>query len=262
MSCIQTTTYKPSLGPLVRTPRKRQGPICASFSPINPQKSRNYNHARLLYIAPRYRNLAPINSLSGSNPASNNDDAFSMESLKRAMEGMKKEKPLRDSLLEKMQLDFGGNIGGGANRRPPGGSGGSGGSNEFNFGDYLDEAFQVFMATLGLVSVYIYVIRGEELLLLARDYLKYLIWGRKTMRLRRAIGKFNDFKFSVARKFIRNPRIGVRRGGTEYYELAMREVEQKGVDGVEFDENGMVLVKDGKRKSNGDESDYESDDED
>lgn len=79
-----------------------------------------------------------------------------MESLKKAMEEIQ-EKPLQDKLKEKMGLDFGGD--GGAGRKPPRGGGGGGGASEgsdFDFKEWLDEVLQVFLATIGLISVVIY----------------------------------------------------------------------------------------------------------
>lgn len=79
-----------------------------------------------------------------------------MESLKKAMEGMKQEKSLQDVLKEKMGLDFGGY--GGAGKKPPrGGGGGGDGASEGsssgfnNFKEWLDEALQVFLATFALM---------------------------------------------------------------------------------------------------------------
>lgn len=82
-----------------------------------------------------------------------------MESLKKAMEGLKQEKPLQESLKEKMlELDFGG--GSGADKRPPRGGGygaGDGSGSEFkNSWEWGDELLQVFLATVGVISLVIY----------------------------------------------------------------------------------------------------------
>jgi hypothetical protein len=80
-----------------------------------------------------------------------------MESLRKAMDEIQ-EKPLQEKLKEKLGLDSGRD--GGAGKKPPRGGGrGGGGTNEgsdFNFKEWLDEVLQVFLATVGLISVVIY----------------------------------------------------------------------------------------------------------
>lgn len=53
---------------------------------------------------------------------------------------------------------------------------------------------------LSLLSQYIYMIRGEELTRLARDYIKYLFGAKSSMRLKRAMYKWQKFYESIVRK--------------------------------------------------------------
>jgi hypothetical protein len=76
MSCIQaTTTYKPSLGRVVRKHHKSLEPVyCASLSSTFYQKPRSLTSARLAYSAPKYKRLAPIRGIGGAGSAASNDD--------------------------------------------------------------------------------------------------------------------------------------------------------------------------------------------
>jgi hypothetical protein len=79
-----------------------------------------------------------------------------MELLRKAMKQIQ-EKPLQEKLKEKLGLDSGKD--GGAGKKPPRGGGSGSGANEgsdFNFKEWLDEVLQVFLATVGLISVVIY----------------------------------------------------------------------------------------------------------
>jgi hypothetical protein len=47
---------------------------------------------------------------------------------------------------------------------------------------------------------YIHIIRGEELYRLARDYTKYLVTGKRTARLKRAMLNWRDFSEGIIKK--------------------------------------------------------------
>ena len=50
------------------------------------------------------------------------------------------------------------------------------------------------------VLQYIHIIRGEELYRLARDYTRYLVTGKRTARLKRAMLNWRDFSESITKK--------------------------------------------------------------
>lgn len=51
-----------------------------------------------------------------------------------------------------------------------------------------------------LMVQYIHIIRGEELYRLARDYTRYLVTGKRTARLKRAMQKWRNFSESFMQK--------------------------------------------------------------
>lgn len=47
---------------------------------------------------------------------------------------------------------------------------------------------------------YVHIIRGEELYRLARDYTRYLVTGKRTARLKRAMLNWREFSESITKK--------------------------------------------------------------
>ncbi|KAF4350296.1 hypothetical protein G4B88_026967 [Cannabis sativa] len=91
---------------------------------------------------------------------------------------------------------------------PPGGGGGgggggadgSGGSEDEGIFGILDETLQVVLATLGFIFLYIYIINGEELIKLAKDYIKYIFKGTESIRLKRVLNKWRRFFRKITEK--------------------------------------------------------------
>ncbi|RHN42065.1 hypothetical protein MtrunA17_Chr8g0372791 [Medicago truncatula] len=133
--------------------------------------------------------------LAGGKGMMDNSEFSQRKSLEEAMK----------SLQEKIQK---GEYSGGSGSKPPGGrgsgSGGgrgsSGGSEEGSFGGMSVETLQIVFATIGFIFVYIYVINGVEFTKLARDFIKYLLGGAQSVRLKRASYKLARFYKKVTRQ--------------------------------------------------------------
>uniref|UniRef100_A0A0E0K255 Glycine-rich protein n=1 Tax=Oryza punctata TaxID=4537 RepID=A0A0E0K255_ORYPU len=153
-------------------------------------------YPRLVLVAASQKKLTPLCASSGKvNPEAENDPF--MESLKKAMDDAKKPRPIQDLLKEQIaKLREQGSGGGGGNRNRRGGNGDSGGPEDESFKESLDELVQVILATVAFILVYIHIIRGEELYRLARDYTRYLVTGKRTARLKRAMQKWRNFSES------------------------------------------------------------------
>jgi hypothetical protein len=64
----------------------------------------------------------------------------------------------------------------------------------FRYFCFLNNSFPSFALQ------YIHIIRGEELYRLARDYTRYLVTGKRTARLKRAMLNWRDFSESITKK--------------------------------------------------------------
>ncbi|KAK6930490.1 hypothetical protein RJ641_004584 [Dillenia turbinata] len=136
------------------------------------------------------------------------------------MGNFRKEPSIEDVLrqqIEKREYYDDESSGGGSGRGRGGGGGGgdNGGTEDEGMAGILDELVQVIFATLGFVFLvrgavsslypyyitqYIYIINGEEMVRLAKDYINFLFGGRKSVRLRRAMYMWGRFLKSFNRK--------------------------------------------------------------
>ncbi|KAF8402334.1 hypothetical protein HHK36_013288 [Tetracentron sinense] len=122
------------------------------------------------------------------------------KALEKAMGGLKEQQSLENILREQIQKQDFDDDGGDAGSPPGGGGDDSGGSEDEGFAGILDELLQVILATLGFIFLYIYIINGEELTKLARDYIKSLFGANKSVRLRRAMYQWGKFYNGMTRK--------------------------------------------------------------
>ncbi|CAN6235477.1 unnamed protein product [Urochloa humidicola] len=149
-----------------------------------------------------YKRLGPVYASSGKENLKPVNDPFSMESLNKAMAQAKRPRSLQDLLREQMaKLRGQGSGGNGGNKNRYGGSGGgSDGPEDESLQDSLYEMIQILIATIAFILVYIHIIRGEELYRLARDYTRYLVTGKRTSRLKRAMLNWREFSERFTKK--------------------------------------------------------------
>ncbi|CAI9783371.1 unnamed protein product [Fraxinus pennsylvanica] len=139
-----------------------------------------------------HQRSAPVCLFGGKGKSEN--EASPWKALEKAMGNLKKEQSVEDVLKQQIQkqeyFDDGGNGG-----KPPGGGGGDGfgESEDESLSGMLDEFMQVILATIGFVFLYIYIIDGADITVLARDYIKFLFGGQKSYRLKRAMYQWKKF---------------------------------------------------------------------
>ncbi|KAF8703557.1 hypothetical protein HU200_032371 [Digitaria exilis] len=209
MSCFQATmpkphnmltAYKPVAG-LGRTHellgRHSMGKHSTSSCKLQQQL-----YPRLVLVSACHKRLGPVYASGGKENPEHLNDPFSMESLNKAMAQAKRPRSLQDVLREQVAKIRGqGSGGNGGNKNRYGGrGGGSDGPEDESFKDSLYEMIQILIATIAFILVYIHIIRGEELYRLARDYTRYLVTGKRTARLKRAMLNWREFSESITKK--------------------------------------------------------------
>lgn len=132
----------------------------------------------------------------GKGKSENGNEGSPWKALEKAMGNFKKEQSVEDLLKQQIQkqeyYDDGGNTG-----KPPGGRGGGGdGFGEAEDGDLSgvwNEFSEVILATLGFVFLYIYIIEGEEITVLAKDLLRFIFKRQMSFRLRHLMEDWERF---------------------------------------------------------------------
>ncbi|OMO89203.1 hypothetical protein COLO4_19851 [Corchorus olitorius] len=173
-----------SLKLFASTPRCQQ-----QFAPL-------LKHKRFLSFS-KCRPGAAVCKLGGEDKSADNSQGSPWKAIEKAIGNFGKQQSIEDVLRQQMEKEEYYDEGSG---KPPGGGGGnggsgdgSGGSEDEGFFGILDETLQVILATIGFILVYVYIISGEELGRLAKDYIKFLFGGNKSVRLKRAMNKWRRF---------------------------------------------------------------------
>ncbi|KAK7308723.1 hypothetical protein VNO77_42349 [Canavalia gladiata] len=141
----------------------------------------------------------------GEGMVGNNDENSPWKAIEEAMEKFKGQS-VEDVLRKQIEKgEFYDNDGSGM--EPPGGGGsgsggrpdGSDGSEDESSGSF-EENLQVFLATSGLLFMYIYILSGKELTRLAKDYIRYLFGGYQSVRLRNVMNQWQQIYESFTAK--------------------------------------------------------------
>lgn len=153
---------------------------------------------KLTISKPKYQRCPPICVFgdSGKSEYSNQENSIGDSGKKLSLEEI-----LR--LQIERQEGSGGDPpsdGGGGRGGRGGGGDDSGGSEEETPAEQLDELLQVTLATIGLISLYLYILHGPEITRLAKDYFRFLISGSKSVRLKRAMYVWGRFWKSLTQK--------------------------------------------------------------
>ncbi|XP_027123038.1 uncharacterized protein LOC113767729 [Coffea eugenioides] len=208
MSCLQITVHQHCCNfTSVCHLRSASSVQCATpaLQSVQPHKtSTTFNSNSSSYLGARLPKIAkklsigasgvqistPVCLFGGKGKSENADEGSAWKALEKAMRNFGKEQSAEDVLRQQMQkqeyIDDGGSGGSG----PGGGSGGSGGNGESedeSLSGILDELLQVIFAAIGFVFLYMLIIEGEEITTFAKDIIRFLFTGRKSIRLRRLI---------------------------------------------------------------------------
>ncbi|XP_024010820.1 uncharacterized protein LOC18015583 [Eutrema salsugineum] len=153
----------------------------------------------------KWKQSSAVCLFGGKDKSNGGDEISPWKAIEKAMGKKSVEDMLREQIQKKdfYDTDSGGNT-------PPRGGGGGGGNGgersegsggeDGGFAGIADETLQVVLATLGFILLYTYIITGEELVKLARDYIRFLMGKPKTARLTKAFDGWNGFMQKMSRQ--------------------------------------------------------------
>ncbi|KAK4769743.1 hypothetical protein SAY87_030275 [Trapa incisa] len=212
MSCVQAASIKPFISPrrdsLSFGLRSKPFVRVASFNQSSGKSlklsSKEFTWQqitpvlkhRLHFPNSKFHQLIPVSLFGGKDKSEGDNEGSAWKSLEKAMGSFRKDQSIEDVLrqqIEKQEFYDDGSTGGKPPRQGGGGGGDSGGTEDDGLSGILDETLQVVLATLGFIFLYVFIITGEELTRLAKDYIKYLFGGNKSVRLRKAMYKWGRF---------------------------------------------------------------------
>ncbi|KAK4833262.1 hypothetical protein QYF36_001700 [Acer negundo] len=193
MTCIQATSLCANL-PTRPLSKLQPSPPFQTF--FRPTKTHNQKLCTSL-------KRLPLCLIGGKDRAE--DERATWKSFGKAMEKFSKGQSIEDVLRQQMEnKDY--HVGGNGSKNPPcgggGGGGGGGGRDSFEGSSedegVMNETMQVILATIGFIFLYIYIIRGEELTRLGKDYIRGLI-SIATMLIRNIIHQPRALPSTVVR---------------------------------------------------------------
>ncbi|CAI0396886.1 unnamed protein product [Linum tenue] len=154
-------------------------------------------------LTAKYPRKSLVCLLGGKDKPEGENEGSPLKSLGNAF-GSFQGKSVEDVLKEQMQkqefYDGGGGGGGSPPRGGGGGGGASGGSQDDDLPGVLDETLQVVLATVGFILLYIYIINGEDMTRILKDYLKYVFTGNKSVRLAKVLEQWESYRQKLAEK--------------------------------------------------------------
>lgn len=172
---------------------ERASPCQQKFAPLLKHK----RHAASLS---KCRQGITLCKLGGQDKSVGDNEGSPWKAIENAIGNFGKQQSVEDLLRQQIEKqEF---FDGGSGKNPPRGGGGNGGggggdgsegSEDEGLSGIFDETVQVILATIGFIFLYVYIINGEELARLAKDYIKFLFGGSKSVRLRRAMYKWKRF---------------------------------------------------------------------
>ncbi|XP_017603500.1 uncharacterized protein LOC108450406 [Gossypium arboreum] len=172
--------------------------LIASSSLCSQQFAPLLKHKRCISVS-KCRQGTTVCKFGGQDKPAGDNEGSPWKSIEKAIGNFGKKQSIEDVLRQQIEKQDYYDEGSGQN--PPRGGGGSGSGGGDGFGEsedeglsgILDETVQVILATLGFIFLYVYIINGEELARLAKDYIKYLFGGSKSVRLKRTMYKWSKF---------------------------------------------------------------------
>ncbi|PPS14479.1 hypothetical protein GOBAR_AA06130 [Gossypium barbadense] len=168
-----------SNGGIMKVPVTKK--LIASSSLCSQQFAPLLKHKRCISVS-KCRQGTTVCKFGGQDKPAGDNEGSPWKSIEKAIGNFGKKQSIEDVLRQQIEKQDYYDEGSGQN--PPQDEGLSG---------ILDETVQVILATLGFIFLYVYIINGEELARLAKDYIKYLFGGSKSVRLKRTMYKWSKF---------------------------------------------------------------------
>ncbi|KAJ7954499.1 glycine-rich protein [Quillaja saponaria] len=209
MSTIQVTASRPricvkNIYQLQHVPSKQ----CTFPHNANPLSTTSLSISAIPPVHLKYGPISkslqwmPVCFAGGKGLGESDNEGSPWKALEKAMGKFKGEKSIEDMLRQQIEKGDYYDDGGSGKKPPQGGSGGNGsnGPEDESFAGIVDETLQVVLATIGFIFLYIYIISGEELTRLAKDYIKYLFSGNKSVRLSLTMYKWGQFYKKLTEK--------------------------------------------------------------